>query len=50
MVEYELRGYNQPLAVRTYAGPPDRVRDLLPAAEDLSRIADGVLNPPEPHG
>ncbi|MFC5917368.1 PDDEXK nuclease domain-containing protein [Streptomyces pulveraceus] len=46
MVEYALRGYNQPLAVSTYAGLPDRVRELLPSAEDLSRIADGVLNTP----
>lgn len=49
MVEYALRGYNQPIAVSTYAGLPDRVRKLLPAAEDLSRIADDVLNPPEPN-
>lgn len=47
MVEYALRGHNQPLAVSTYAGLPDRVRELLPSAEDLSRIADGVLNTPQ---
>ncbi|MFE7265507.1 hypothetical protein ACFU9B_26055 [Streptomyces sp. NPDC057592] len=47
MVEYALRGHNQPLAVGTYAGLPDRVRELLPSAEDLSRIADGVLNTPQ---
>jgi hypothetical protein len=47
MVEYALRGYNQPLAVSTYAGLPERVRELLPSAEDLSRIADGVLNTPQ---
>jgi predicted nuclease of restriction endonuclease-like (RecB) superfamily len=46
MVEYALRGHNQPPAVSTYAGLPDRVRELLPSAEDLSRIADGVLNTP----
>ncbi|MFB8031547.1 hypothetical protein ACFC5Z_01030 [Streptomyces sp. NPDC056004] len=47
MAEYALRGHNQPLAVGTYAGLPDRVRELLPSAEDLSRIADGVLNTPQ---
>ncbi|MCX4675437.1 PDDEXK nuclease domain-containing protein [Streptomyces sp. NBC_01433] len=48
MVEYALRGSNQPLAVSTYAGLPERVRGLLPSAEDLSRIADQVLHaPPE---
>ncbi|SFY36642.1 Protein of unknown function [Streptomyces atratus] len=46
-VEYALRGYSRPLAVSTYAGLPDRVRELLPSAEDLSRIADGVLNTPQ---
>ncbi|MFE7108277.1 hypothetical protein ACFU98_23515 [Streptomyces sp. NPDC057575] len=44
---YALRGHNQPLAVGTCAGLPDRVRELLPGAEDLSRIADGVLNTPQ---
>ncbi|WP_257138903.1 DUF1016 N-terminal domain-containing protein [Streptomyces sp. rh34] len=37
-------------AVSTYAGLPEGVRELLPSAEDLSRIADHVLNatpPPE---
>ncbi|MET9975521.1 YhcG family protein [Streptomyces microflavus] len=48
MVEYALRGYNTPLAVSTYAGLPEGVRQLLPSAEDLSRIADGVLNAPAP--
>lgn len=48
MVEYALRGHSQPLAVSTYAGLPERMRELLPAAEDLSRIADAVLNPPDP--
>ncbi|WP_242644845.1 PDDEXK nuclease domain-containing protein, partial [Streptomyces laculatispora] len=33
MVEYALRGHNQPLAVSTYAGLPERMRALLPAAE-----------------
>ncbi|MET9656891.1 PDDEXK nuclease domain-containing protein [Streptomyces sp. NPDC006510] len=47
MVEHALRGYNQPPAVSTYAGLPDRVRELLPSAEDLSRIADGALNTPQ---
>ncbi|MFI6650970.1 YhcG family protein [Streptomyces sp. NPDC050529] len=46
MVEYALGSYNQPLAVSTYAGLPDRVRKFLPAAEDLSRIADDVLQGP----
>lgn len=51
MVEYALRGYNTPLAVSTYAGLPEGVRELLPSAEDLSRIADHVLNatPPPEH-
>ncbi|MEV8310686.1 PDDEXK nuclease domain-containing protein [Streptomyces flavidovirens] len=43
VVEYALRGHNQPLAVSTYAGLPDQVRELMPSAEDLSRIADEVL-------
>ncbi|WP_443052323.1 hypothetical protein [Streptomyces sp. JV190] len=47
MVEYALRDHDQPLAVSTYAGLPDRVREPLPSAEDLSRIADGVLNTPQ---
>lgn len=38
-----LRGYSKPLAVSTYAGLPARVQELLPTAEDLSRIADDVL-------
>ncbi|MFC9856708.1 MULTISPECIES: PDDEXK nuclease domain-containing protein [unclassified Streptomyces] len=46
MVEYALRGSNHPLAVSTYAGLPERVRGLLPSAEDLSRIADQVLHAP----
>lgn len=46
-VEYALRGHDQPLAVSAYAGLPDRVREPLPSAEDLSRIADGVLNTPQ---
>ncbi|MFJ8854190.1 hypothetical protein [Streptomyces sp. NPDC102437] len=36
-----------PPAVGTCAGLPDSVRELLPSAEDLSRIADGVLNTPQ---
>ncbi|WP_164711294.1 hypothetical protein [Streptomyces microflavus] len=32
----------------TYAGLPEGVRHLLPSAEDLSRIADDVLNAPAP--
>lgn len=50
MVEYALRGHNQPLAVSTYAALPDGVRALLPSAEDLSRIADNVLNTPPDAG
>lgn len=46
MVEYALRGCNTPPAVSTCAGPPEKVRELLPSAEDLSRIADHVLNAP----
>ncbi|WP_326737631.1 PDDEXK nuclease domain-containing protein [Streptomyces sp. NBC_01022] len=46
MVEYALRGYNHPLAVSTYAALPEAVRALLPSAEDLSRIADDVLQGP----
>ncbi|WP_258045126.1 YhcG family protein [Streptomyces sp. SM11] len=48
MVEYALRGYNSPLAVSTYAGLPEGVRELLPSTEDLSRIADHVLNTTPP--
>ncbi|MFB7557597.1 PDDEXK nuclease domain-containing protein [Streptomyces brevispora] len=50
MVEYALRGHNQPLAVSTYAGLPEKVREPLPAADDLARIADGVPNPSHPTG
>ncbi|MEU0696083.1 hypothetical protein ABZ349_19110 [Streptomyces niveus] len=39
------RDPNQPLAVGTYAGLPDKVKELMPSAEDLSRIADKVLHP-----
>ncbi|MBT2401102.1 PDDEXK nuclease domain-containing protein [Streptomyces sp. ISL-100] len=44
VVEYAMRGYNHPLAVSTYAGLADQVRELMPSAEDLSRIADEVLH------
>ncbi|MGW7412632.1 PDDEXK nuclease domain-containing protein [Streptomyces sp. NPDC054863] len=43
IVEYALRGYSQPLAVSTYAGLPQQMRELLPSTEDLSRVADKVL-------
>lgn len=43
MVEYSLRGHNQPLAVSSWSGVPERVRALLPSAEDLTRVADAVL-------
>ncbi|MFE3253583.1 YhcG family protein [Streptomyces sp. NPDC059209] len=44
-VEFALQLQNQPLAVGTYAGLPDKVKELMPSAEDLSRIADKVLHP-----
>ncbi|MFG2407594.1 PDDEXK nuclease domain-containing protein [Streptomyces brevispora] len=50
MVEYALRGRSRPLAVSTCAGLPDKVREPLPAADDLARIADGVPNPSHPTG
>ncbi|MFJ2418852.1 PDDEXK nuclease domain-containing protein [Streptomyces brevispora] len=50
MVEYALRGRNRPLAVSTCAGLPDKVREPLPAADDLARIADCVPNPSHPTG
>lgn len=43
-VEFALNLQNQPLAVCTYAALPERVRKLMPSAEDLSRIADQVLH------
>lgn len=47
-MEYALRGYSTPLTISMYAGLPEGVRQLLPGAEDLSRIADDVLNAPAP--
>lgn len=44
-VEFALQLQNQPLAVGTYAALPDEVKELMPSAEDLSRIADKILHP-----
>lgn len=43
-IEYALRSNNAPLAVSTYAALPPHVRELMPSAEDLSRIADDILD------
>nr|WP_236058264.1 PDDEXK nuclease domain-containing protein [Streptomyces sabulosicollis] len=43
-IEYVLRSNNAPPAVSTYAALPPHVRELMPSAEDLSRIADDILD------
>ncbi|MFT9477607.1 hypothetical protein [Streptomyces sp. 11-1-2] len=43
-IEYALRSNNAPFAVSTYAALPPHVRELMPSAEDLFRIADDVLD------
>jgi RecB family endonuclease NucS len=43
-VEYSLGANNRPLAVSTWTGLPARVRELLPSANDLSRIARQALD------
>ncbi|MEV6133559.1 hypothetical protein AB0M05_43305 [Streptomyces violaceusniger] len=43
-IEYALRSDNAPLAVSTCAALPPHVRELMPSAEDLSRIADDILD------
>ncbi|WP_413808761.1 hypothetical protein [Streptomyces sp. OE57] len=43
-IEYAPRSDNAPFAVSTYAALPPHVRELMPSAEDLSRIADDILD------
>ncbi|MFE3110261.1 YhcG family protein [Kitasatospora indigofera] len=47
VVQYSLRGTNQPLAVTTYRTLPAELRPLLPSPEDLARVTHEVL---EKHG
>ncbi|MFD7985613.1 YhcG family protein [Kitasatospora indigofera] len=47
VVQYSLRGTNQPLAVTTYQTLPAELRPLLPSPEDLARVTHEVL---EKHG
>ena len=47
VVQYSLRGTNQPLAVTTYNTLPAELRPLLPSPEDLARVTHEVL---EKHG
>ena len=44
VVQYSLRGSNQPMAVSTYATLPPEMRALLPTEEDLARVAHEVLD------
>jgi hypothetical protein len=44
VVQYSLRGTNQPLAVTTYNTLPAEFRPLLPSPEDLARVAHEVLD------
>lgn len=43
VVQYSLRGTNQPLAVTTYQTLPAELRPLLPSPEDLTRVTREVL-------